>query len=176
MDKIPLNILLGNIITFLAVGLIAAAGTRKTKTGILVFQELANACFIVSGLLLHAYSGVVQNVVAFLRNLTALYMPGNTVIGWGLVVCGVIFGIRFNNHGIIGLFPVFCSLPFAVLVLRKNKDPIPLKAAMVCTSFGYAVYAIVTSNLAGLITNSATAVITAASVYRMIKEKDSRAV
>lgn len=175
MPEISTSVLLGNIITFVAVALIMTSGTRKTKTGILIFQELANACFIVSGLLLKGYSGVVQNVVAFLRNLVALFLPGNTVIGWILVSCGVIFGIYFNNHGIIGLFPVFCSLPFAVLILRKNKDPIPLKAAMICTSVGYAVYAVVTSNLVGLITNSATAIVTGISVARMIKEKGSTA-
>ena len=113
----------------------------------------------------------MQNIVGMIRNITVLYWPGNTVIGWGLVLSGIVFGILFNNRGIIGLFPVVCSVPFAVMVVLKNEDPVPLKSTMIISSLGYAVYAVVNNNLVGIITNMITAVITGISLYRDIQKK-----
>ncbi|MBQ1477531.1 MAG: YgjV family protein [Erysipelotrichaceae bacterium] len=165
------EIIWGNIVTFIATVLMSCSGTRDSKRTILLIQEMAMACFVLSGILLQGYSGVVQNIVGMIRNITVLYWPGNTVIGWGLVLSGIVFGILFNNRGIIGLFPVVCSVPFAVMVVLKNEDPVPLKSTMIISSLGYAVYAVVNNNLVGIITNTITAMITGISLYRDIQKK-----
>lgn len=168
------DIILGNVMNLLGSAFNAFSSTRPSRKAILLVQEAAMACFVASGVFLKGYSGVVQNVVGMIRNVVAVYLPKDRFIGWLLVILGIVFGIYFNNRGLLGLFPVVCSVPFAVAAIRKDCDPLLLKVALTISNFGFLVYAFVTYNFVGIVTNSFAIAVALASIYRDLKERRAK--
>ncbi|MBR4121851.1 MAG: YgjV family protein [Erysipelotrichaceae bacterium] len=171
-----LSIVLGNLFNLIGSAFNAYSSTRSSRKAILLVQEAAMACYVASGLFLQGYSGVVQNVVGMVRNVIAVYLPNDKFFGWVLVILGIVFGVYFNNLGFIGLFPVVCSVPFAIFAIRKDANALLLKIALTISNFGFLVYAFVTYNFVGMITNSFAIAVALISIYKdQLAKKETQA-
>lgn len=163
------SIVLGNILTLIAIGFTYLNGTRKKKRDMIICDMGAATCFTLSHVVLRGYVGVVQNLVGVFRNITALFLPNDKFIGWILVACGVIFGIYFNNMGIIGLLPVASGFWYSFCVINKKASSRMLKMALIINSFAFAAYSLIEFNIVGIVSNILVACTTLNSY---IKDKE----
>lgn len=163
------TIVLGNICTLAAQGFTVLNGTRKKKRDMILCDMAAAALFTLSNLVLKGYTGVVQNAVGFLRNITAIFLPKDKYIGWFLVACGVVLGIYFNNKGFVGLLPVVSGVWYSICVINKKASAKMLKMAFIFNSFCFSAYSFALYNVVGGVANAAIGIIT---IYNYIKNKN----
>ncbi len=166
-----INIVIGNILSLVATCFTIANGTRKNKRDMLMCDMGSALSFTLCDWVLKGYSGVVQNLVGLTRDIVALFVKDGKVIGWILVACGVIFGVYFNNHGLIGLLPVVTCCYYSVCVLNPNASPKVLKIALILNSISFAIYSAVLWNVVGVCTNTVVIITTAIAV---LKDKESQ--
>lgn len=163
------NIIIGNILALVAQGFSLANGTRKKKRDMIICDMGAAISFTLTNVILKGYSGVIQNVVGVLRNITALFFPKDKYIGWLLVAGGVILGIYYNNMGFVGLLPVASAFWYSICVINKKASAKTLKMAFIINSYCFAAYGFALYNIVGAISDTVVGTIT---VYNYIKNKD----
>lgn len=165
-----IEIIIGNILSLVATGFSILNGTRKTRKDMLLCDMGSALSFTLCDWVLKGYSGVVQNLVGLVRDIVALFVENNKVIGWILMACGVIFGVYFNNHGIIGLLPVATCFYYSICVLNPSTTAKQLKFALILNSLSFAIYSAVLWNVVGVITNSIVITTTTMSYLKMKEE------
>lgn len=161
-----LNVILGNIFSLIANVFATLNGTRKKKRDMIICDMGAAFCFTISDLVLKGYSGAVQNIVGILRNIVALFMPDNKAIGWTLVAAGVIFGIMFNNKGILGLLPVVSCFYYSICVINKKTTARQLKFAFIINTISFSIYCFIIQNYVGSALDGFVAI---TAIYSYIK-------
>lgn len=163
-------VIIGNVLTIIAIFFTYLNGTRKNKRDMIICDMGAAVGFTVADLVLKGYSGVVQNLVATIRNIVVLFFPKDKYIKWVLLVCGVVFGILFNNLGLVGLLPVVSAFWYSFCVINTNISARTLKFALVLNSISFAVYSIVILNFVGIVSNAGVAFTTLRSYLQDVKE------
>lgn len=162
------TIIIGNLISLIAVFFAILNGTRKTKKEMILCDIGSATFYTIADLILKGYSGVVQNLVGIFRNLAALYLPDKKYIGWLLVVAAVVFGIYFNNRGWIGLLPVATSCWYSICIIDKNAGHLKLKVGLILNSMAFLIYSAVLYNLVGVISNL---LVVSSTTFTIIKNK-----
>ncbi len=160
---------LGNVFTLIATCFTFLTSVRTKKRDMIISDVGTAFFYTIADLILKGYSGVVQNVVGLIRNIVALFLPGNKYINWTLIACGVIFGVYFNNLGFVGLLPVAACCYYSICILDDNPDGKRLKIALIIQALCYTVYSAVLLNIVGVITNLITAVSGTVSLVRTYK-------
>ena len=120
-----IQIVIANIIDFLASMVQIYTGAVKDKAKILLLQILQLGMQTVSMLLLGAIPGAISNVLSCIRN----YLCYKDVFTWPvkivLIVISFVLTVAFNNQGLLGY------LPFAVctvyVLFMDMKDEIKFK-------------------------------------------------
>lgn len=160
------DIILGNLISLLAMGSDSFSATRKTAKGVLLVQCISQSLYGLSSLVLKGYSAVVQSVVSIVRNLVAVKGEPSKATQWLLILLGVALGLLFNNLGAVGWLPVISNLEYSIAVFRFKDNERALKLAFLVNIALFAVFNAVIYNFVGLITN---AVIFATTVVALFK-------
>ncbi|MBR5502076.1 MAG: YgjV family protein [Oscillospiraceae bacterium] len=165
-----IGIVIGNVASLLATITDSISATRKTTKGMLLMQMLSQSIFTVAALALKGYSGAVQNVVGILRNLVAI--SGKTFKGaeWVFAGLGVVFGLYFNNLGVVGLLPILAGLEYSLAVFRFKDDERALKVAFIVMNVLFVIYNCFVFNVVGAI--SSTVVVVSTIAY-LVKNKKS---
>lgn len=146
--------ILGNVSSFFAMGTDAVSATRKTPKGVLLTQTVSQIFYGTASVLLHGYSGAVQNGVSILRNLCAIGKKQQKWIEWLLIALGVGLGIWFNDIGWLGWLPVIANLEYSLAVFRFREDEYSLKIAFALNVVMFGVYNGVIGNYVGLLANA----------------------
>lgn len=162
------SIIIGNLVSLIAVFFAILNGTRKTKKEMIVCDIGSASFYTIADLILKGYSGVVQNAVGILRNLAALYLPDKKYISWFLVVAAVVLGIYFNNRGLIGLLPVASSCWYSICIIDKNASHQKMKVSLILNSTAFLIYSAVLLNLVGVISNL---LVVSSTTFAIIKNK-----
>ncbi len=160
---------LGNVFSLIATCFTFLTSVRTKKRDMIISDVGTAFFYTIADLVLKGYSGVVQNIVGLIRDIVALFLPGNKYIGWILIGCGIGFGVYFNNLGWVGLLPVAACCFYSICILNNNPDGKRLKIALIIQALSYAVYSAVLLNIVGVITNLATAITAAVSFIRTYK-------
>lgn len=150
-------ILIGNIVSLIGSSFLFLSSTGKSKNGVLAFQTAGSGFLVVSGLLLRAYSGVAQDVISVIRNLTVIKKVNSKILSFIFIGAGLVLGIGFNNFGAAGLLPVFANFEFSCIVLYPKSGEITTKIAVIISNLCWAAYDIITKNYTGFAINLATA-------------------
>ena len=166
-----IGVVLGNVFSLLAMGADTLSASRKTAKGVLWVQILGQLCYGASALALKGYSAVVQNVVSVFRNLCALYPRCPQWIYGALVAAGVVFGIVFNNLGIIGWLPIIANLFYSAAVFVARGDAFILKAAFLVLTLIFVVFNALILNVVGAVGNVVVVITT--GIY-LVKEWKKR--
>lgn len=151
-------ILIGNFFSLAAMVTDAVSTSRSDPKHILLVQQLSQTFYGLSALTLGGYSAVVQNVVALIRNFAAIRGAVSKPLQWLLVGLGVLFGLAFNNQGLLGLLPVTANLIYSVAVFRCGSNERLLKLAFVINLALWSVFNLFIWNLVGAVGNGAVAV------------------
>ena len=160
------HIILGNLISLLAMGSDSFSATRKTAKGVLLVQCISQFLYGLSSLVLKGYSAVVQSAVSIVRNLVAVKGEPSKATQWLLILLGVALGLLFNNLGAVGWLPVISNLEYSIAVFRFKDNERALKLAFLVNIALFAVFNAVIYNFVGLIAN---AVIFATTVVALFK-------
>ena len=166
------NLIIGNLCTLMAMGSNAFSSTRKTAKGVLWFQNISQAAYFISGIVLKGYSASVQNVVSILRNLAAIHNIKSKIVEWGLTLAGLVLGIVFNNRGAIGLLPVLGNLQYTLAIFRFKDNERLLKLSFLVSVVTFVIFNIAIRNYVGALSDL-TVVIT--TVVVLIKGKNQKA-
>lgn len=161
-----MELIVGNLCSIAAMASDACSATRNNTRSILLFQTLSQLFYGVGALLLKGYSGVVQNVVSVIRNLSALSARRWKALEWVLVLAAVGFGVLFNNRGLVGLLPVAANLEYTAAVFRFRDRERPLKLAFLLNALMYGVFNITILNIAGAAANVVVIITTVAALLK----------
>lgn len=168
------SIIIGNACSLLAMGTNAISATRKTTKGVLRFQNLSQAIYFVCALVLGGYSAAVQNVVSILRNIAAIRNIKSKAVEWGLTIAGVVFGILFNNRGLMGMLPVLGNLQYTLAIFRFKENEQILKLSFLISTAAYAVFNLVIENYVGAVMDTTVIVTTAVVLIRGITKNTKK--
>ena len=166
-----IQIVIANIIDFLASMVQIYTGAVKDKAKILLLQILQLGMQTVSMLLLGAIPGAISNVLSCIRN----YLCYKDVFTWPvkivLIVISFVLTVVFNNQGLLGY------LPFAVctvyVLLMDMKDEIKFKLLVTLTFVPWMVYYLVIKSYTGALFAAITIVTSFWTLYKMVKTKNA---
>ena len=167
------NIIIGNLCTLLAMGANAFSSTRKNMKSVLRTQNLGQVIYFASAIVLGGYSAAVQNVVSILRNIVAIRNVKSKAIQWILTALGFVFGIVFNNRGLMGLLPVVGNLQYTLAIFRFKDNEQAVKLSFLLSSLCYAVFNIVLRNYVGIVSDTVVAITTAVVLLKGLKKTEN---
>ena len=161
-----MQIVLANIIDFIASMIQIYSGTFKEKKKILLFQILQLGIQTVSMLLLGAIPGAISNVLSCVRN----YLCYKNIFTWPikiiLIVLSGVLTVAFNNQGLLGYLPfVVCTI---YVLFMDIKDPFKFKVLVTLTFVPWIFYFLIIKTYTGAFF-ATTTVIT--NVWTLIKMK-----
>ena len=125
-------LLIANILSLIGNVIATSAAFFKSKRNILLFQSSNHVLEIVAQLLTKAYSGVVQEAISLVRNITFVFVKTSKkapkiiisllclVAG---VVVGVLFNIYFSDNVLYGYLPIAGAAIYAVFVILAFSLP-----------------------------------------------------
>ena len=163
-----IQIVIANIIDFLASMVQIYTGAVKDKAKILLLQILQLGMQTVSMILLGAIPGAISNVLSCIRN----YLCYKNVFTWPikivLIVISFVLTVMFNNQGLLGY------LPFAVctvyVLLMDMKDEIKFKILVTLTFVPWTIYYLVIKSYTGALFAAITIVTSIWTLYKMVKK------
>jgi hypothetical protein len=115
-----MNLIIGNIIALIASLLMVYSGTLKQKKKILYFQTLQIGSFVISDLVLGGLSGAIINALSLVRNILCYKDKLGLKEKLIITILSIILTLRFNNLGLIGLFPLISTVTYIWLMNIKN--------------------------------------------------------
>jgi len=165
-----IQIVIANIIDFIASMIQIYSGTMKDKGKILVFQIIQLGMQTVSMLLLGAIPGAISNVLSCVRN----YLCYKDVFTWPikiiLIVLSLILTVPFNNQGLLGYLPfVVCTI---YVLLMDIKDPIKFKLLVTLTFVPWVFYFAIIKSYTGAFFAATTVVTSSWTLLQMIRGKE----
>ncbi|MBR5315880.1 MAG: YgjV family protein [Firmicutes bacterium] len=165
-------ILLGNILSLLAMCSDSFSSSRKTTKGVLMTQNLSQVFYGLSSLVLGGYSAAVQNVVSILRNFVAMSKVNSKVIAWGLIALGVVLGVFFNNLGLVGWLPIIANFEYSIAVFKFKDNERALKSAFLVCCALFTIFNVFIYNVVGVISNT---VVIISIITFLVKGKEKTA-
>lgn len=166
-----MDIVIGNLCTLFAMLFNAFSSTRRTPQGVLWMQNVSQACYGISGIVLRGYSATVQNVVSIIRNLAAIWKINNKILIWTLVILGVVLGVVFNNRSWIGLLPVIGNLQYTLAIFRFKDDDQKLKVFFLIHTASFIIFNFVIRNYVGVATDAIVFVTTSVMLLKGLKKE-----
>lgn len=165
-------IILGNILSLLAMCSDSFSSSRKTTKGVLMTQNLSQVFYGLSSLVLGGYSAAVQNVVSILRNFVAMSKISSKAVEWGLIALGVILGVYFNNLGLVGWLPILANFEYSIAVFRFKDNERALKASFLVCCALFTIFNIFIYNVVGVVSNT---VVIVSIITFLVKGKGKKA-
>lgn len=125
MDEETL-LLIANILSLIGNAIATSAAFLKSKRNILLFQSSNHVLEIVAQFLTKAYSGMVQEVISLIRNVTFVFVKTDKkapklIVSIVCLVAGLAMGVWFNivfsGNVLYGYLPVAGAAIYAVFVI-----------------------------------------------------------
>ena len=133
-----MEVLIGNIVAFVAASLMVYTGILNDRKKIIRIQTIYTCLFIISDFLLDGFSGAIINFLTIIRNLLSYYDRLGTLPKIIISVLAIITCRIFNNLGVIGMFPLFSMLMY--ILFMNTKDIQKFKLLIVVTSLLWGIY------------------------------------
>ena len=163
-----MNIIIANIIDFVAAIVQVGSGAIKKKSRILIVQTVQLLMQAVSMLLLGGVTGAVSNVLSCFRNFLCYKDKLNTVWKVILIIASIGFTIALNDQGFLGIIPAaVCTI---YIIFMDIKDPVKFKLLVTLSFVPWAVYHFILKSYTGAIFDVATVVTNAVTLFKMIKD------
>ena len=163
-----MNIIIANIIDFVAAIVQVGSGAIKKKRKILIVQTIQLLMQAVSMLLLGGVTGAVSNVLSCFRNFLCYKDKLNIVWKIILIVASIGFTIALNDQGFLGIIPAAVCTVY--IIFMDIKDPVKFKLLVTLSFVPWAVYHFILKSYTGAIFDAATVVTNAVTLAKMIKE------
>ena len=114
------NIIIGNVIAFIASILMVYSGILKEKKKILFVQTIQIGLSSLGNLILGGINGAIINALGCVKNI--LYYKETLGLKEKIIITiiATILSIIFNNSGIIGLLPLINTIVYMWLMNQNN--------------------------------------------------------
>lgn len=132
------QVLLGNILSFLASAIMVLGGFIKSKKRLLTVQIFMFALFTAANLTLGAVTGAITNSLSIVRNLVTLCTEFTLPFKVAFAAAEVILCAVFNKVGLIGWLPAAAVCLYTWSLSSKNLKTI--KLAIILTQALWFVY------------------------------------
>ena len=163
-----MNIIIANIIDFVAAVVQVGSGAIKKKSKILIVQTIQLLMQAVSMLLLGGVTGAVSNVLSCFRNFLCYKDKLNIVWKIILIVASIGFTIALNGQGFLGIIPAAVCTVY--IIFMDVKDPVKFKLLVTLSFVPWAVYHFILKSYTGAIFDAATVVTNTVTLIKMVKE------
>ena len=164
----PIQLIIGNLCSLLAVFTDSISATRKTTRGVLLVQSVSQIIYGIGSAVLGGYSGAVQNVMGVLRNFVAIKKIDSKALKWVMVILGVVLGALFNNLGIWGWLPILANLEYTLAVFYFKDNQRALKIAFLISVVLFAVFNGIILSIVGVVTNM---IVLITGIIALVREK-----
>ena len=131
-------LLIGNFIALVASLIMVYTGFIKKKETIIFVQAIQILLLVISNIVLGGITGAIINGVSFFRNIIVYKNKLTRNKKIILIVISATLTLMFNNHGLIGLLPLVCTIVYTSLI--DTKDVVKLKWANAFTLFLWLIY------------------------------------
>ncbi|WP_405270596.1 YgjV family protein [Methanobrevibacter sp.] len=168
MLELPLNILIGNCISFIAgIFLLISCCVNDTKKAY-KYQFLEAFTLTISSVFFMSWTGVTTMAIAAIRN--AMVYKDKLTLNWTVffVILSVILGILVNTMGIIGFLPIIAIVQITICnyYLKKIKS---IKISFIVNLLFYIVYFIAIYDFTSAVIQIITATIGLISLIKLIR-------
>jgi hypothetical protein len=166
-----MNVVIANIIDFVAAMVQVGSGAIKKKTRILVVQIIQLLMQAVSMLLLGGVTGAVSNVLSCFRNYLCYKEKLNLTWKIVLIVASIALTVALNDQGFLGIIPAaVCTI---YIIFMDIKDPVKFKLLVTLSFVPWMFYHFILRSYTGAIFDAATVVTNGITLAKMIGEKNT---
>ena len=138
----PLNIIIGNIISFVAAMFMTTSCLIKDKKKIFFLQSMECITLAVASVFFKAYAGVATLLISALRNYIVSKDKFSTKVMYIFIALTAFLGFLTNNRGVIGLIPVAATIQFT-LCQKYCKKLFSIKLMIFVNTFAWVVYSLI---------------------------------
>ena len=163
-----MNIIIANIIDFVAAIVQVGSGAIKKKSRILIVQTIQLLMQAVSMLILGGVTGAVSNVLSCFRNFLCYKDKLNLAWKIILIVASIGFTISLNDQGFLGIIPAAVCTVY--IIFMDIKDPVKFKLLVTLSFVPWAVYHFILKSYTGAIFDVATVATNAVTLFKMVKD------
>ncbi len=165
--SLPLNIVIGNIISLIAgIFIILSMWVNDEKKA--YFYQFLNAFILmISSVFFFSWTGVTTMAIAASRNLMVYHdrLTGNWTIFF--IIISIVLGLLVNTMGFIGILPIIAIVQITLCnyYLKSIKT---IKTGFIVNSAIYIIYFLAILDFSSAAIESFTALIGLVSLYRLI--------
>ncbi|MBR0426893.1 MAG: YgjV family protein [Clostridia bacterium] len=133
-----MQIILGNIIAFVASLIQIYAGYQKEKGKILIYNTIQTLMSVFSNILNNGISGAIINGINVIRNILCFKEKLNLTWRIIITIITIILSITFNRNGFIGFLPLIASISY--IWCMNVKDVIKFKILVIFSNLLWLIY------------------------------------
>lgn len=164
-----MNIIIANVIDFIAALLQVGSGSIKKKSNILVVQIIQMLMQGVSMLITGGVTGAISNVLSCYRNYLC-YKEKLTRVWKGiLIAASVAMTVLFNNQGWLGIIPVAVCTVY--ILLMDVKDPVKFKLLVTLSFVPWIIYHFALQLYVAAIFDAVSVITSAVTLFVMMRGK-----
>ena len=160
-----LNVIIGNIFSFLYALCIAISVIKKNKTDLMFWQVLDIIFSALSNIALCTYSALASNAVGIVRNYLTYKNKLTKNITYILFVLCIVTGLWANNRGMIGLLPVIAVSSYTIC-LYTTKNAQQMRWALVPNLLMWFVHDVYVQAYPAALINITLSIWTAIQIYK----------
>jgi len=165
---LPLNIVIGNIISLIAGIFIILSMWVNDEKKAYKNQFLNAFILMISSIFFMSWTGVTTMAIAATRN--AMVYKDKLTLNWTIffIVISIVLGLLVNTMGIVGLLPIIAIVQITLCnyYLKTIK---PIKISFIVNSAIYIVYFLAILDFSSAMIETITALIGVVSLIRLIK-------
>ena len=164
---LPLNIVIGNIISLIAgVFIILSMWVNDEKKAYL-YQFLNAFILIISSVFFFSWTGVTTMAIAATRNM--MVYKDRLTLRWTVffIVISVVLGLMVNTMGFVGLLPIIAIVQITLCnyYLKTIKS---IKTSFIVNSAIYIVYFLAILDFSSAAIESVTALIGVVALFKLV--------
>lgn len=113
-------LLAANLISLAAMIIMCLCGLIKKKHQFVLVQMVYTFLMAVANVVLGAMTGAIVDLVGIVRNGLAYKDRLKGPFPYLLAAISVVLCLLFNQHGLLGILPLFSTVPYTLLMGRCN--------------------------------------------------------
>lgn len=162
-------IVIGNTVALIASIIMVYTGFLKKKKEILYFQTIQTGLFVLSNIILGGITGAIINVIGCIRNILCYKNKLGLTSKIIITFISVLFSLKFNTQGIIGLLPMINTVIY--MWLMNTKDAIKFKTLNIFTTTMWLIYDLSINSYTSSAFNFANIIANITTISKMKKSK-----
>lgn len=168
--ELPLNIVIGNVISLVAGVFILLSMWVNNEKQAYWYQFLNAFILMISSVFFFSWTGVTTMAIAAARNL--MVYNDKLTLNWTVffIIISVALGMMVNTMGFVGLLPIIAIVQITICnySLKSIKS---IKTSFIVNSAIYVVYFLAILDFSSVAIESITALVGMVSLFRLIYNK-----